>query len=412
MEKTHKNGIFLSVVLRLLLSFYRIIIVLMLDSSRTIVCVDDEEIVLESLEMELSEALSGECVFEFAQSGNDALSLLSTLQTAGTPVAVMLCDYIMPEMKGDEVLRRAHTLCPDTRKIMLTGQSSFEGVTNAINGAQLYRYLSKPWDKNDLVMTLREALRSFSQQQQLEEQRLQLEQQNRILTSLNASLEQKVAERTHEIEVERQKSEQLLQNMLPAHIASRLKSGETTIAEKHNHATVLFADIVGFTKLAQTTSPEYLVSMLNVIFSDFDAIAAELHLEKIKTIGDCYMVCGGLNARKDDHVRAVADMALQMLAHIEQATMQISPPIQMRIGIHTGAVVAGVIGTQKYAYDLWGDTVNTASRLESHGMAGKIHVSEDVQAILGNAYQFEERGTIEVKSKGALTTYFLLGKAS
>jgi class 3 adenylate cyclase len=376
---------------------------------QTILCIDDEEIVLESLEMELSEAMGGECTFEFAQSGNDALMLMNDLRNAGTHIAVIVCDYIMPEMKGDEVLSRAHQVLPETRKIMLTGQSSFEGVTNAINGAHLYRYLTKPWDKNDLVMTLREALRSFTQQQLLDEQRAQLEQQNRILIALNASLEQKVVERTQEIEVERQKSEHLLQNMLPAHIALRLKAGETTIAEKYDHATVLFADIVGFTKFSQITPPEFVVAMLNVIFSDFDALAAEFQLEKIKTIGDCYMVCGGLNARKNDHVKAVADMALRMIEHTERAAKTAASPIHIRIGIHTGAVVAGVIGTQKYAYDLWGDTVNTASRLESHGETGRIHISEAVQRVLKGKYWFEERGSIEIKGRGALTTYFLIG---
>jgi class 3 adenylate cyclase len=245
-----------------------------------------------------------------------------------------------------------------------------------------------------------------------------------------------------------EESETLLKNILPEEIALRLKFGERAIADHYDSVTVLFADIVGFTNLSAHVSAKALVEGLNRIFAQFDALTKEYGVEKIKTIGDAYMVAGGLPARTDDHCTKIASLALAMQNVIKGVVWtgnngeNIENKVQLRIGIHTGEAVAGVIGTSKFAYDLWGNTVNTASRMESHGEAGKIHISEEVYRALQEGHSslgighssndntlhqssidatynindqstktflFEERGEIEVKGKGMMRTYFLTG---
>lgn len=213
------------------------------------------------------------------------------------------------------------------------------------------------------------------------------------------------------LEIEHQKSESLLLNILPPTIADRLKSKNEIIADKTNEATILFADIVDFTVLSQTMEPERIVSLLNDIFSEFDTIIKTHNLEKIKTIGDAYMVASGIPESREDHCEAVALCALDMLSSIKNGISEDSKNFKIRIGIHTGPVVAGVIGKSKFIYDLWGDSVNTASRMESHGAEGKIHVSKDVYQKLKNKFLFEEKREIQVKGKGIMETYFLIQKS-
>jgi class 3 adenylate cyclase len=213
------------------------------------------------------------------------------------------------------------------------------------------------------------------------------------------------------LEIEKQKSENLLLNILPYSIAERLKSGENTIADFFESATVLFADIVGFSKLSvEIGSPKKLVTILNNIFSNFDFIASSYNLEKIKTIGDCYMLAGGIPEPSEDHAERCALAAMDMLEQLKYVQEEVGTQVNFRIGLHTGAIVAGVIGKKKFVYDLWGDTVNTASRMESHGIAGKIHCSHAFYELLKDKFIFENRGEIEVKGKGIMNTYFLLGK--
>ena len=197
--------------------------------------------------------------------------------------------------------------------------------------------------------------------------------------------------------------------MLPESIADRLKKTPGIIADSFPEATVLFADVVGFTTLAAEMSAPDLVSLLNKVFSRFDAIAAEHGAEKIKTIGDAYMVVAGVPAPRTDHVEIVADVALAMRAAILEVSAGTNVPMALRLGMHTGPVVAGVIGTHKFLYDLWGDTVNTASRMESHGVVGEIQVTEAVQQRLEGAYRFEDRGVSSIKGKGEMRTFLLLG---
>ncbi len=212
------------------------------------------------------------------------------------------------------------------------------------------------------------------------------------------------------LQAEREKSERLLVNILPAPIADRLKRSSAAIADAFGEVTILFSDIVDFTKLSARTSPAELVAFLDEIFSLLDELAERHGIEKIKTIGDAYMAAAGLPAPRPDHAEAVAEMALDMRDSFAQLRGPDGNPLRMRIGINSGPVVAGVIGRRKFIYDLWGDAVNLASRMESHGLAGEIHVSEETHRRLRDRYVFESRGTIHVKGKGELRTWLLTGR--
>jgi len=213
-----------------------------------------------------------------------------------------------------------------------------------------------------------------------------------------------VAERAEKaLQEEHAKSEALLENVMPGAIAARLKQSDATIADSFPDASVLFADIVGFTELSQTLAPSELVRMLDGIFSAFDEMVVRHGVEKIKTIGDAYMVASGIPTPRPDHAEALAALALEM----QQAMPRFDSRLRIRIGIHSGPVVAGVIGRRRFLYDLWGDTVNTASRMESHGLPGEIQITEATRALLEGKFSLEERGSIEVKGKGAMRTYLL-----
>ncbi|HEX5533382.1 MAG TPA: adenylate/guanylate cyclase domain-containing protein [Actinomycetales bacterium] len=215
--------------------------------------------------------------------------------------------------------------------------------------------------------------------------------------------------RAHEaLEVERQRSERLLLNVLPQAIAERLKTSMGVIADQYESVTVLFADLVGFTEHAATMAPQQLVALLDEIFSAFDRIVEGERVEKIKTIGDAYMLAGGLPEARADHVQAVARTALAMRAEIAAIARRTGRRwLDVRIGMDTGPVVAGVIGRRKFIYDLWGDTVNTASRMESHGLPGQIQITDRVATELGPEFTARPRGSVHVKGKGPMVTYLL-----
>lgn len=238
-----------------------------------------------------------------------------------------------------------------------------------------------------------------------------LQQLNTTQAELSQSNEE-LEQRSHELKAERDRSEQLLLNILPSEIAAQLKIDSKPIADHFDEVTILFADIVGFTNMASSVTPLELVERLNRIFSSFDQLTSQYKLEKIKTIGDAYMVVGGLPTARVDHAECVADVALAMQREIARLQMDPDHPIQIRIGINTGAVVAGVIGIHKFIYDLWGDAVNVASRMESSGNPGQIQVTEITYKRLKEKYIFEERGLIDVKGKGSMKTYWLMGKKS
>jgi class 3 adenylate cyclase len=311
-----------------------------------------------------SVALNGEKALQRALSDN--------------PPDLILLDVMMPGMDGYEVCRRLKAE-PRTREIPVIFVTAKGEVEDETHGFALgaVDYITKP-----ISLPIVQA---------------------RVRTHLLLKLARE------KLEQEQQLSERLLLNILPAPIASRLKQGEKAIADNYTEVTVMFADLVNFTTISAKMAPASLISMLNKIFSMFDQLAEARGLEKIKTIGDEYMVVGGLPQPRSDHVEAVADMALEMQRKIAIQTDEAGQPLALRIGIATGPVVAGVIGDAKFSYDVWGNTVNIASRMETQGVNGRIQVTEAVYARLRDKYQFEARGVIQVKSKGDMNTYFLTG---
>jgi len=315
-----------------------------------------------------------------AENGQRALEMIQTQS-----FDLVLLDIVMPKMDGYQVLERMKrcSALRDIPVIVISALDEMESVVRCIEmGAE--DYLPKPFDPVLLKARIGACL----------EKKWLRDQEQAYLGQL---------------QIEQEKSERLLLNILPKPIADRLKQGQSVIADSFTEVTVLFADIVDFTRLSAQMSPTELVVLLNEIFSTFDRLAERHGLEKIKTIGDAYMVVGGLPTPRPDHAEAIAEMALDMQRAI-QFKVENGEPLRIRIGIHTGPVVAGVIGTRKFSYDLWGDTVNTASRMESHGLSGGIQVTETTHERLRDKYLFKERGVIQVKSKGEMMTYLLLGR--
>jgi class 3 adenylate cyclase len=316
-----------------------------------------------------------------AENGQQALD-----QLRAEPFDLVLLDIVMPEMDGFQVLEHLKD-DPDLRAIpviVISAVDEMESVVRCIEmGAE--DYLPKPFDP----VLLRARIGAS-----LEKKRLRDQEQAYL----------------RQLQQEQEKSERLLLNILPQPIAERLKQERGTIADSFAEVTVLFADLVGFTALSSHMPATDLVILLNDIFSTFDCLAEQHGLEKIKTIGDAYLLVGGLPTPRPDHAAAVADMALAMRREIDRFCGTEGHPLQIRIGMHSGPVVAGVIGTSKFSYDLWGDTVNIASRMESHGIAGSIQMTSATCRLLDERYTYEERGTIAVKGRGELTTYLLTGK--
>jgi len=316
-----------------------------------------------------------------ASGGEEALA-----SVAAEPFDLIILDIMMPDMDGFEVLTRLKKN-PETRHVpvlVLSGYTEVDSVARCIQlGAE--DYLSKPL--NGVLLQAR----------------------------LGACLEKKRL-RDHELEMFRQLSEEkehsdrLLLNILPRAIADRLRAGEQVIVDSFAEVTVLFADIVGFSQLAARLSPTELVRTLNTVFSRFDSLAARFGLEKIKTIGDAYMAVGGLPERCADHAERAAGMALAMQDELIQFRQETGFDLSIRVGLNSGPVVAGVIGTHKFSYDLWGDTVNLASRMEAHGHPSAIQVTAETERRLREKYLFVTRGRITVKGQGELMTYLLVGR--
>lgn len=323
------------------------------------------------------------------------------------PPHLILLDVMMPEMNGYELCEYLKS-SPTTSSIPVIFLSALDDASDKVKAFDVgaVDYITKPFKEKEVLARVANQLTIQSQKQLLQEQRNQLEEivgrlENEIKERQGAELALRLAQ---------QKSDHLLLNILPAAIVEALKKGENTNAERFDSATVLFADIVDFTSIAGRISPLELVKFLNQIFSKFDELTEKHGLEKIKTNGDAYMVAGGLPVPRPDHAEAIANIALDMQEAIADFKTDRGEPFQIRIGINTGPVVAGVIGTKKFSYDLWGDTVNVASRMESQGLPGCIQVTNAVYQQLQNNYVFEERGPISVKGKGETIAYLLTGK--
>ncbi|MEG4498129.1 adenylate/guanylate cyclase domain-containing protein [Microcoleus sp. F10-C6] len=323
------------------------------------------------------------------------------------PPTLILLDVMMPEMNGYEVCAQLKA-SPKTSSIPVIFLSALDDVVDKVKAFDMgaVDYITKPFQDKEVLARVANQLTIQSQQKLLQEQTKQLEEvvgrlQNEIKERQGVELALRLAQK---------KSDHLLLNILPEAIVEKLKKGEGAAAERFESATVLFADIVGFTSLSTRNSPLELVNFLNQIFSKFDQLTEKHGLEKIKTSGDAYMVAGGLPVSRADHAEAIADMALDMQEAIAYFLTDTGEPFQIRIGINTGPVVAGVIGTKKFIYDLWGDTVNVASRMESQGLPGYIQVTTAIYEQLKDRYLFEERGPIAVKGKGEMTVYWLKAK--
>lgn len=211
------------------------------------------------------------------------------------------------------------------------------------------------------------------------------------------------------LEVERKKSDRLLLNILPREVAEELKEHDRTAATRHEDVTVLFADMVDFTPMAEGMAPDDMVEVLNDVFSYFDSLAEGLRVEKIRTVGDAYIVASGVPTPRVDHAQAIARLALAMFQYVPSPGLPPHSPLRFRIGISSGSAVSGVIGKTKFQYDIWGDTVNTASRMEALGVPGRIHVSPTAHRLLAGDFDWEPRGIIDVKGKGPMETWFLVG---
>lgn len=316
-----------------------------------------------------------------AESGQRTLELVRERR-----FDLVLLDMIMPGLDGFQVLQQLKTdeSLRHVPVLMISALDDIDGIVRCIEiGAE--DYIAKPFNPVFLRARIGAAL---------EKKRLRDQEQIYL----------------KRIQEEQEKAERLLLNILPMPIAERLKDGEQGIADSFAEVTVLFGDLVGFTTLSVQILPAEMVKLLNEVFSAFDQLAGKHGLEKIKTIGDAYMAVSGLPTPRTDHAEAAAEMALDMQEDIACFNQRYGTTLQMRIGLNSGPVIAGIIGTKKFIYDLWGDTVNTASRMESHGKPGQIQVTKATFEKIQNRYRFESRGMIEIKGKGLMEAYWLMGR--
>jgi adenylate cyclase len=362
-----------------------------------ILVVDDNAVNLQFISLVLER--SGYQVI-VAKSGSDALKVMDNC----LPDLILL-DILMPEMDGYTVCRKIKST-PYLSHIPIIFLSALDAIFDKIKAFDSggVDYISKPFQSQEVIARINNQLRIQVLQRELQQKNKHL--QDQIIATQKAEAE---------LRAQKESTDRLLLNILPVPIAQRLKQQEGIIADSFGDVSVLFADLVGFTSLSATQESTELVSLLNQIFSSFDDLTEKYNLEKIKTIGDAYMVVGGLPLYHPDHAIGVAKMALEMQQLITQFFWKTSAgldsdPIHLRIGIHLGAVTAGVIGKKKFIYDLWGDTVNVASRMESSGYPDTIQVTETVYERLQDQFIFEQRGLVSIKGKGEMMTYFLTGE--
>lgn len=326
---------------------------------------------LQKLGYDVTESINGREALETLKAGNYDLVLL---------------DILMPELDGFQTLEfiKADQRLRHLPVIMLTALDDVESTVRCIEaGAE--DFVPKPF--NPVILRARITA-------SLEKKRLR-DQEQAYLAQLQS---------------ERSKSERLLLNVLPRAVADRLKSGERTIVDSFLDATVVFADIVGFTRIASRNSPNRTVQLLNDLFSNFDRVAEQHQLEKIKTIGDSYMMVGGIPTVNPAHAEACANAALELMEALRVFNRRHQLDWQIRIGLNNGPVVAGIIGTRKFAYDLWGETVNIAARMESQGQPGRIQVSAHTKQVLDSKFHFDPVGMLDIKNIGPMETFFLTRK--
>lgn len=327
--------------------------------------------------LRLLATILSECGYEVGKARSGAMAL-TAVQTEKPDL--ILLDINMPQMDGYEVCDRLKS-DPQTKEIPVIFISALDEVWDKVKAFNLggTDYITKPFQNEEVLA--------------------------RVANQLKIQALQKALKK------EQEKSENLLLNILPPPIVEELKQKQRATPVQFAEATFLFADIVRFTPTSSAMPPGEVVSLLNGVFSTFDRLAQQHGVEKIRTIGDSYFIAGGVPIPRPDHAQAIADMALDMQQEIQQFSWPNGEPLQLRIGINTGGPVVGaVIGIHKFAYDVWGNDVNLASRMESQGEPGRIQVSAATYARLHGHYQLEKRGDIDIKGKGAMTTYWLIDR--
>ena len=369
-------------------------------SKIAIICVDDESVVLQGLSSQLGRHFGKDYLIELAQSGEEALEVIQDLTGENYDIPVMVTDQIMPGLKGSELLKVVREISPSTLSILLTGQAGVDDIGEALNHGNLYRYMAKPWEGSDLILSIQEALKSFEKDRKLDEQ-------NQRLVEYNEQLEEMVALRTNELEAEKEKTDRLLRNILPAQVAHELKETGYTTPARFEEVTVLFSDFKEFTNIVATIPTNKLVRELNDIFSQFDDIMEAEGVEKIQTVGDAYLAVGGLPIEVPDHAIKCTKAALKMIQYLQDRNESNAIKWNVRIGLHSGPITAGVVGKKKFAYNIFGDTINTAARIETAGEAGRINVSAYTYDLIKDQFPCEYRGKIDAKGKGHLDMYFV-----
>ncbi len=343
--------------------------------SRKILVVDDIEDNRDLVVLLLEDA--GYANLLEAEDGAEAIAILKE----NPDTDLVLLDIFMPQMNGYEVLEKIKSSphLEDIPVIMISAHDKLDSVIRCIENGAL-DYITKPVEETFLLARVQSTLeRKFLQDQQ---------------KALFRELDQ-----------EKKKSETLLYQVLPESVANRLKQGESRIADAIENVTVLFGDLVGFTTLATSIAPDRLVTLLNELFGNFDSLAAKFGLEKIKTIGDAYMLVGGIPPNTGEHALRCMEFALEALEFLEQYNLDSLIKLRLRIGLHSGSAIGGVIGHTRFTYDLWGDTVNTASRMEEMCEPDMIQISQTTYQYVRDFYAFDPRGEVSVKGKGPMHAY-------
>ena len=397
-----------------------------------ILFVDDEPDMKELIQQRLRKHVRDEkFVLEFAGNGRLALEKLKEHDD----IRIIVTDINMPEMDGLSLLLELSKLDRPTRTLVVSAYGDMQNIRSAMNNGA-FDFVTKPIDFTDLDVTLEKTvqevmylLQSLETKQKLQDETIerikaqeealkQAEENAELIRQQNVLLEAKVAARTIELaekndilNVELQRSEELLLNILPYDTAQELKTKGKAEARFYPDITVMFTDFKGFTQIAEKLSPEQLVEEIDEIFTAFDLIMDKHGIEKIKTIGDAYMAASGLPALKDSHALDMVNAAVDIIKYMESQKQIRSaagrPIFDIRVGIHTGPVVSGIVGHKKFAYDIWGDAVNLASRMESSGEAGQINISQATYERINSAYSCMFRGEIEAKNKGKIGMYFV-----
>ena len=403
--------------------------------ANTILVVDDEPDVEMLITQQFRSMIrAGLLQFEFAANGQVALDLLHQNKN----IDIVFTDINMPVMDGLTLMNRMKeaNLTPKTIVISAYGdianirsamnQGAFDFITKPIDLADLEVTMNKAINENEIFkqgiaakinldLTMREKEIAVMEKIAAQNEALEnLKEKEKLILHQNEILELKVEERTYELMEEKKKADQLLLNILPAETAEELKATGTALAKHFDEVTVFFADFIGFAKISEKLSPTDLVHEINYCFSAFDKIVSKYGVEKIKTIGDAYMCAGGLPVANQTHAYDVLCAAIEirdfMIKHKKDKDALGEFTFDLRIGIHTGPVVAGIVGIIKFAYDIWGNTVNMASRMESSSESGKINISAATYNKVNDKFVCEYRGLINAKNFGDVDMYFVTGE--